>query len=266
MKKILVLTPRFPYPVIGGDRLRIYRLCEQLSKQYQLTLLSLCESQDEMDMVVSDSVFTDIHRVYLSKKCSTINALLAIPSRVPLQIAYYQSRSFADKLEELLPSHDGTLSHLIRVGDYVKGEAGVHLLEMTDAISLNYKRVRDIASKRNLKSIIYSIEQHRLERYERQVKNGFALTSLVSEIDKSFLFGIDSENVMVCGNGVDTAHLPFVHRNFFADKPINLIFIGNMLSMQNMDAVSWFSKEVLPLLNASGSFSLKVIGLSLIHI
>ncbi|EPJ5086310.1 glycosyl transferase family 1, partial [Escherichia coli] len=48
MKKILVLTPRFPYPVIGGDRLRIYKICEELSKRYSLTLLSLCENNDEM--------------------------------------------------------------------------------------------------------------------------------------------------------------------------------------------------------------------------
>lgn len=32
MKKILILTPRFPFPVIGGDRLRIYKICENLSK------------------------------------------------------------------------------------------------------------------------------------------------------------------------------------------------------------------------------------------
>ncbi|NDS15412.1 glycosyltransferase family 4 protein, partial [Escherichia coli] len=30
-KKILVLTPRFPSPVIGGDRLRVYMLCKELS-------------------------------------------------------------------------------------------------------------------------------------------------------------------------------------------------------------------------------------------
>ncbi|HAP1461403.1 TPA: glycosyl transferase family 1, partial [Escherichia coli] len=42
-KQILVLTPRFPFPVIGGDRLRIYKICKELSKHYDLTLLSLCD-------------------------------------------------------------------------------------------------------------------------------------------------------------------------------------------------------------------------------
>ncbi len=57
MKKILILTPRFPFPVIGGDRLRIYKICENLSKKYDLTLLSLCESEKEMNMQIEDNVF-----------------------------------------------------------------------------------------------------------------------------------------------------------------------------------------------------------------
>ncbi|MEZ9418191.1 glycosyl transferase family 1, partial [Vibrio sp. 10N.286.49.E1] len=62
-KKILVLTPRYPYPVIGGDRLRIFEICRELSKNYSLTLLSLCETQSEMEMdTPSDGVFSSIHR------------------------------------------------------------------------------------------------------------------------------------------------------------------------------------------------------------
>ena len=51
-KQILVLTPRFPFPVIGGDRLRIYKICKELSKHYDLTLLSLCDKRSTMNMIV----------------------------------------------------------------------------------------------------------------------------------------------------------------------------------------------------------------------
>ncbi|EEU9219099.1 glycosyl transferase family 1, partial [Escherichia coli] len=77
MKKILVLTPRFPYPVIGGDRLRIYKICEELSKRYSLTLLSLCENNDEMSYHPDDGVFTDIIRIKQSKILSYLNVLKA---------------------------------------------------------------------------------------------------------------------------------------------------------------------------------------------
>ena len=44
-KSIIVLAPRPPYPVIGGDRLRIYKICEELSKYYSVTLLAQTENK-----------------------------------------------------------------------------------------------------------------------------------------------------------------------------------------------------------------------------
>ncbi|EAA7984254.1 glycosyl transferase family 1, partial [Salmonella enterica] len=52
--KILILTPRFPYPVVGGDRLRIYRICKELSKYYTLDLLSLCDSIEDLNFIVKN--------------------------------------------------------------------------------------------------------------------------------------------------------------------------------------------------------------------
>lgn len=76
-----------------------------------------------------------------------------------LQIGYYKSKEFEDKLKQLLPEHSATLSHLIRVGDYVKENKDINFLEMTDAISLNYKRVKEKASLLSLKTFVYSFEQ-----------------------------------------------------------------------------------------------------------
>ena len=32
--RLLILTPRFPYPVVGGDRLRIWRVCRALASEF----------------------------------------------------------------------------------------------------------------------------------------------------------------------------------------------------------------------------------------
>ena len=64
-KRILVLTPRFPYPPLGGDRLRIYQICRQLSTRFELCLLSMCESEEEMDAPLpNDGVFTNVERIF----------------------------------------------------------------------------------------------------------------------------------------------------------------------------------------------------------
>lgn len=259
-KKIIVLTPRFPYPVIGGDRLRIYFVCKELSKVYDLTLLSLCETQDELNFTIpDDGVFKRVERIFLPKWKSYLNCVFALPTSVPLQVAYYSSKAFSKKLNELLPLHHGALAHLVRTGDYLLDQHIPKALEMTDAISMNYERVGRLAKSFSLKTIIYSIEQKRLNRYEKLSASTFDISVLVSKYDKDYLFpsvSAISEKVLVCSNGVNLADLRF--KPCFDSKQI--VFIGNMFSVQNVDAAYWFAKNVLPLLRKHGDFTFKVIG------
>src|SRR5688572_30133779 len=124
---------------------------------------------------------------------------------------------------------------------------------MTDAISMNYKRVRDFAQKRNCRSWIYRIETSRWLVYERKIIDDFSLVTLVSEFDRDFLLqGAKREHVIVCSNGVNLESLPFIDRSVC---PPVAVYIGNMLSLQNMDACTFFIEEVLPLIRARMEFA-----------
>ncbi|CUH70210.1 sugar transferase, PEP-CTERM/EpsH1 system associated [Thalassovita autumnalis] len=112
-KRLLVLTPRLPYPVMGGDRLRIYQVCKALSARYSLTLLSLCETREEMDCVIpNDGVFHRVERVLLTKARSYLNTLMVLPTPTPLQVGYYRSAAFQEAVNRLLPEHVQTVSKL----------------------------------------------------------------------------------------------------------------------------------------------------------
>lgn len=248
--RLLVLTPRFPYPVVGGDRLRIYQLCKELAKYFDLTLLSLCDSDSEMEYAdPGDGVFATVHRVYLSKWRSVLSVIQALPTDTPLQVAYYRSAEFRNKLNELIPHHKGCVAHLIRTGDYLlDASAGVNVLEMTDAISLNYHRISSLGAGRSFKEWVYRLEAKRLLKYERNVLGKFDLVTLVSGTDRDFLLaGRSLDNVLVCSNGVDLDAFPFSFEE--ETKPV-VAYIGNMLSVQNLDACLYFIEEVMPLFNA----------------
>lgn len=257
--RILVLTPRFPYPVVGGDRLRIYEVCRELARHHDLTLLSLCETKEEMTSVPpSDGVFKQIERVLLPKWRSVLNVLAALRTDTPLQIAYYQSGEFAIRVKELLPGHDVCLAHLIRTGHYVRQSEIPTVLEMTDAISMNYMRVRELKNTRSLKSLVYRFEADRLLHYERSVLADFAAVSLVSELDRDFLLdGRRDDNVVVCSNGVDLESLPFRDRR--NSEPV-IVFIGNMTSIQNLDACFYFAEAILPLVRERLQCRFRAVG------
>jgi glycosyltransferase involved in cell wall biosynthesis len=258
-KRLLVLTPRFPYPVIGGDKLRIYHLCKELSRHYSLTLLSLCDTQEDMHCELPrDGVFDRVERVFLSKRRSYLNTLLALPTRTPLQVAYYRSRAFADAVARLLPSHDGVLVHLVRCAEYVRKSDKPRVLEMTDAISLNYSRVKQLRNARGIRSRVFRLEARRLLDYERTVVDDFDLSVLVSASDRDYLFpGSSDAKVMVCSNGVDLSALPYSARSMASRI---LIFIGDMRTVQNQDMCHFFAEEVLPLLRKRADFRFRIVG------
>jgi glycosyltransferase involved in cell wall biosynthesis len=248
-QSLLIITPRFPYPVVGGDRLRIYQICRALSDQYRLTLLSLCESQTELDLhLPDDGIFEKVERIFLPRWRSWFNCLLALPGQMPLQIAYYQHSGFRRRALELMSENDATLAHLIRVGDCIKNEPGIKFLEMTDAVSLNYRRMQESKlSFGDLRALVYKVELNRLRRYENDIVDRFNHSFLVSEIDRKYLFNeqVDKlSRVSVFSIGVAADAIPY---NFdYCGQDI--IFIGNMFSLQNFDAAFYMASVILPII------------------
>jgi len=124
---------------------------------------------------------------------------------------------------------------------------------------MNYERVGKTAKSSGFKNLVYSIEQKRLKKYEQFAANKFDATILVSQIDKDYLFSSSSDEykkVLVCSNGVDTRDMSYE----LSESSKQLVFIGNLYSVQNFDAAYWFAVNVMPRLRKQGDFTFKVIG------
>lgn len=256
MHKVLVLTSRYPYPVIGGDRLRIYHICKALSRRFELTLASLCDRPAELRHRPTDHVFQAIHRVYLPRWKSCSNVLRAVPNRTPLQLAYYQSEEFRTLVSRLLPQHDIVLAHLIRTAQFVPAETeATRVLEMTDAISMNYERMKSLPEMYSWKKLLYQFEQKRVARYESEVLDRFDKTWLISEVDAQYVDGWH-EGVEVIPNGVDRSRLPYLN----GGSGNVVAFIGNMVSAQNQDGCFHFAERILPLVRRHQDIRLRVVG------
>lgn len=241
--------------MIGGDRLRIAYISKGLSHSFELSLLSFCETKEELCFPLSDGLFSQVHRVYLPRWRSYLNAARAIPTALPLQLAYYRSPEFQAEVDRLLPQHDAVLAFTIRAGQYVEGRREPAILDMADAISMNYQRVAELRDLDNWMKIVYSFERSRLLQYEKSVLHKFRRVWLVSNVDRDFLAADPGKHVEVIPMGVDLLHLPFGARDGDA-----IAFIGKMVTLQNQDACFHFVREIFPRIRERMKVKFRVIG------
>jgi glycosyltransferase involved in cell wall biosynthesis len=249
--RIVVLTPRFPYPVVGGDRLRIFKICEVLSRQFDLSLVSLCERASEMRLAIpNDGVFTSVERILMPRWRSWINCALALFSGIPLQVAYYKSHRFDQAARSRSREADVVLAHLIRTAEAARGIRIPKVLEMTDAISLNYERSRRHFDIWSLRSLLHRIEARRVRRYELKMLDVFDRCVFISPVDRDFLVGPAegraATSTLICTNGVDER----LRDNLYSGDGRTIIFIGNLRSYQNADAVRYFVREIFPIVRS----------------
>jgi glycosyltransferase involved in cell wall biosynthesis len=252
-RRVLVLAPRDPYPVIGGDRIRIHRLIRELAPHHDFTLVTFCRSRRERYAPLpADGVFKSVHRIVLPYWRSLANTLGALATGEPLQVAFYRSAEFRDTVEALAPTHDAVLAHLVRTAEYARHLPLLRILEMTDAISMNLARVASLnPGYFDLRRWIYTLEAPRMRAYERRVVKAFDVVSLTSQVDKSFLLadgGEAGDRMLVVPNGVDApdaAPRPQAERN-----PGEIAFVGHMSTLQNYDAAWFFAHDVLPRIRA----------------
>ena len=109
MARVLVLTSRWPWPAHGGDKVRILEICRALSRRHELTLLSCTESH-QVERADEERMFAGVHRVVIPRWRSLLNSLLALPTRRPLQLAYYYSSEYAALCEQLIGQADVVLA------------------------------------------------------------------------------------------------------------------------------------------------------------
>lgn len=257
-KRLIIVSYRYPYPSFGGDKLRIHNIAKRMSSDYSVSLLCLTDIKAvARSLPCHPNIYEEIECIYLPKWRSYLNCVIALFTGVPLQVAYYNSGCFKAALDSKLRQSDVVLAHLVRTGHYLIGSETPKVLEMTDAISMNYERVKK-SKNRSIKALIYSFEAKRLAKYERKMAAEFDLVSLVSAVDVEYLFGKKCpSNVMVTPLTLDVKKIA---HNYNPDCR-TIVFIGNLRTLPNLDAVKWFAQRVMPLLLQRGGYEFHVFGM-----
>lgn len=262
MKKILVLTVGFPFPTIKGDTLRIVKICEELKKEYDLSLLCLCTKKEELNTNQPYLLFKTVNKVYLPKYKSLFQAFLALFTKAPIHHRYYYSKVFLRKLIEKKDDYDVILAHLPRTGQYLLHiDHPNKIFEMTDIFSASYENFskKDTYLPLTIQKFIYKLETKRERMFENNIIPNVKICSFISKEILKYLPSslANLNNIRIYPNGVDLEKFPFIGPSDSA----TIVFIGNMKSTQNILACKYFLDKIFPkILVENPKIKFKIIG------
>jgi sugar transferase (PEP-CTERM/EpsH1 system associated) len=149
------------------------------------------------------------------------------------------------EFDELRP--DLIIIYSCNVAQFAEHFANVpRIMQFGDLDSLKWRQYAD-RSRIPLKWI-YALEERRLLAYERHIANTFSAALVHTDLERrDFERLIPGVRVALVGNGVD---LEYFRSAGAAKRPASMVFTGVMNYRPNVDAVTWFCKDILPLIQA----------------
>jgi glycosyltransferase involved in cell wall biosynthesis len=242
--KLLVMCPRFPYPLEKGDKLRIFHQLRFLGKKHQVLLISISDkeiSKEHLDIV--KTFVYDIKIFKLSKVRRIFSLAKSVFSKMPFQVSYYFDKEIAKKIKKAAKEFDPDhiYCQMTRMSEYAKHLPYPKTLDYMDAFGVGMERRAEVVN--GIYSILYKKEAVRMKTYESEIYSSFDNHSIISEQDANH---IANKSIDIIPNGIDTEYFVPIE----ALKKYDIGFIGNMGYPPNIDAAEYLINKILPYLDS----------------
>lgn len=196
MKKVLFISSRPIYPIVGGDQIRTAQQLEFLLQRYNVDVIY--QSTSKEDTYIRDYVPAVKNAVCfrVPKWLCYMQTLRFLFNKLPLQVNYYYNKLMREYVDSVLHNYDIVFCNNIRTAEYVRSSTGiVKVMDFVDAISMNYEKAKQEAH--GLQKIIYEIDYRRCRKYEQLVLDAFHRCAIISEVDRSYILKNGKGNL--CG-------------------------------------------------------------------
>jgi len=257
MADLLYLVHRLPYPPNKGDKVRSYHLLQHLRRHHRVHLGTFVDDPaDEAHLPQLRQWCASVHAVRLHPLRSRLASLRGLLTGDSLTEHVYRDAGLARWVNETLARERIAAAVVFSsaMAPYVMGRADLPLLaDLVDVDSAKWSAYAP--QHRWPMSWLYRREGRTLLQLERRIAAGARRSFFATEKEAELFRGLAPEvagRVEAMDNGVDAAYFaPDDARPApFAPGETPLVFTGAMDFGPNVDAVTWFAREVLPALRA----------------
>ena len=243
---LIFITSRFPYPINKGDKLRAYYQIIDLAKNNRIHLISFSDkhvSESNIAKLEKYCASINVYKLGLLKR--GFNLLRTFFNNKPFQVNYFYNKKYQKKIDNLIneikPDH--IFCQLIRTALYMKNQHYVpSTIDYMDALSKGiYRRIN--ISNFWMKPIL-RMEYERLKNFENLAYEFFDNHLIISKADRNEIMHQKNNTIHVIPNGID--HQFYAKQEL--DKKFDLVFIGNLSYVPNIEAANYIANELVPIL------------------
>jgi len=251
--KILLVTSRYPWPPRRGDQIRAVQALDILAPEPEVTLLTPHTGEAP-----------PAHAPFRIERYQVRTALLSGLARVaarglPLQSALFYQADLGRRLRELAPQADLGILQLVRLAVHLDDFGTTPILaDLIDSLALNTARRAEVDHPLLRPALRY--EARLLDKAERHLADRAAGVLLVCERDRQDLI---DRLPPALGSKVAVVRLAIpVQRSHPEGEPRELegsggregsapllALTGNLGYFVNVDAVTWWLRDVWPALH-----------------
>jgi sugar transferase (PEP-CTERM/EpsH1 system associated) len=255
--RVLYLSPRVCWPLRSGAHLRDFHLARQIASHAALTYVGLdteelSPGEDVRRERLAELYNSEVVRVRREAGYSRLNLLRGFVGPTPVSILNFTSPVAMSALKQLFrkQSFDAVQVesvHLLAYAELIRRIASkVSILcdwhniesEIQDRYADNYSgSLRSVYARRTAKL---------LRRFERKFLQLGDVHSVCSERERQVLLALEpTAKIEVIENGVDVAYFSQVERLPGGPRR-SLVYVGLMDYHANVDAATYFAREVWP--------------------
>ena len=244
--KILVVLPRFPYPLEKGDKLRAYHQIVELSKRHDIYLFCVSHMKVTQESIEALRPYCkDIRVLRLNKVMCAINIVRNWFSSKSLQMGYWNTshskRGYKAYEREVQP--DVVYNQMVRTMPLVARSKYPKVMDFQDALSMNTERRME--RSRGLWHYVLHYEFKMLRSSEYNAFSFFDALTIISEADSEAIPHKKNGEIKIVPNGVDFDF--FRPDAVTVPKEHDIVFCGNMSYAPNVSAARYLVEKVMPL-------------------
>lgn len=241
-----MLAHRIPYPPHTGDKTRAFHVARHLAKRHDLTLGFLVDDRADLKGLapLRESIPT-LEFARLWKPWALMKGLAGLASGGSLSLPYFRAGGLRRRLRARLDEapYDLVYASSTPMAQYARALGIPTVMDFVDVDSDKWRQYAE--HTRPPISWLYRVEGRRLQAAEAEISRWAEVCLLATPAEESLLKSFAPwARSAVISNGIDLAFYEPVSTSPGAPT---VLFTGAMDYLPNVDAVTHFCLDVLPL-------------------